>query len=96
MEISFADELDEMWTDELWELGNQLDSGTSSWWILKPSMADRGMGIRLFNSKLGLSKILEDFETEGSEPDAGSDNNAETPESTDVVLSQLRHFVVQV
>ena len=36
IEISFADELEEMWTDELWELGNELGSETS-WWILKPS-----------------------------------------------------------
>ena len=35
IEISFADELDEMWTDELWELGEKLESGCS-WWILKP------------------------------------------------------------
>lgn len=35
IELSFADELDEMWTDELWELGEKLDSG-NSWWILKP------------------------------------------------------------
>ncbi len=35
IEISFADELAEMWTDELWELGVELDSG-SPWWIVKP------------------------------------------------------------
>ena len=35
IELSFADELDEMWTDELWDLGEDLDSG-KSWWILKP------------------------------------------------------------
>lgn len=38
IELSFADELDEMWTDELWELGGKLDSG-NSWWILKPSVS---------------------------------------------------------
>lgn len=36
VELSFADELDEMWTDELWDLGQDLDSG-HAWWILKPS-----------------------------------------------------------
>jgi tubulin--tyrosine ligase len=35
LEISFADELDEMWADELWELGSELETG-SAWWILKP------------------------------------------------------------
>ena len=36
IEISFADELEEMWADELWELGDELSS-KNSWWILKPS-----------------------------------------------------------
>ena len=35
LEISFADELDEFWTDELWELGLELEA-SSSWWIIKP------------------------------------------------------------
>lgn len=35
LEISFADELDELWLDDLYELGDKLDSG-DSWWILKP------------------------------------------------------------
>jgi tubulin--tyrosine ligase len=37
LEISFADELEEMWSDELYELGQALDS-SNSWWILKPSV----------------------------------------------------------
>ncbi|KAF8167947.1 tubulin-tyrosine ligase [Crassisporium funariophilum] len=90
VEISFADELDDMWTDELWELGRELESGTS-WWILKPGMADRGMGIRLFHSKEDLQKIFQSFE-EG-ESDEEED---ELPEGgTGVVTSQLRHFVLQ-
>lgn len=36
-ELSFADELDEMWTDDLWELGQALET-SDSWWILKPSV----------------------------------------------------------
>lgn len=88
MELTFADELDEMWTDELWELGKELDD-PSKWWILKPGMADRGMGIRLFNSKDTLQHIFEDFEgTSEDEEDADS--------STAVITSQLRHFIVQV
>ncbi|TFK76949.1 TTL-domain-containing protein [Pluteus cervinus] len=88
LELTFADELDEMWTDELWELAAVLDEG-NSWWILKPGMADRGMGIRLFNSKDGLTTIMEGFEPEdddGSEKDGAS---------TSVPTSQLRHFVIQ-
>ena len=112
IEISFADELEEMWTDELWELGNELSSETS-WWILKPSafslssryffrsssfissgMADRGMGIRLFHTKENLQQIFESFEenSDGSDVDDGRNDGS----TTNVVTSQLRHFVIQV
>ncbi|KII94329.1 hypothetical protein PLICRDRAFT_101449 [Plicaturopsis crispa FD-325 SS-3] len=91
MEISFADELDEMWGDELWELGQELGDATK-WWILKPGMADRGMGIRLFNSKEALQQIFEDFESD-TESD-GEDSEQENVDTT-VVTSQLRHFIVQ-
>lgn len=87
-EISYADELDEMWSDELWDLGNELDD-PKKWWILKPGMADRGMGIRLFNSKIALLRIFEEFER-----DLDDDETDVNP--TAVMTSQLRHFVVQV
>jgi tubulin--tyrosine ligase len=87
LEISYADELDEMWRDQLWDLGNEIDS-SSQWWILKPGMADRGMGIRLFNSKDSLYQIFEEFE-EYSEDEQQIDD-------TSIVISQLRHFVIQV
>lgn len=110
IEISFADELDEMWTDELWELGEELDTG-KSWWILKPyvlfpstlcllndsisGMADRGMGIRIFHSKEGLQNIFEQFE-EQSESENEETGNEEQNGGSSVVTSQLRHFVIQV
>ena len=88
IEIAYADELDEaLWADELWELGEELQKGDSKWFILKPGMSDRGMGIRLFNSKEALEKIFEDFE---------EDSDDETENDTNVVTSQLRHFVIQV
>ncbi|KAG5644743.1 hypothetical protein DXG03_007872 [Asterophora parasitica] len=92
VEISFADELEEMWADDLWDLGEALDS-SESWWILKPGMSDRGMGIRLFNSKDALQEIFEEFELSDSE-DEGEDD-AEDDAGTAVVTSQLRHFVIQ-
>ena len=108
IEISFADELEEMWTDELWELGNELSSETS-WWILKPlafslliffrsssfvssGMADRGMGIRLFHTKEDLQQIFESFEEDSD----GSGDERNNGSATNVVTSQLRHFVIQV
>ncbi|KAF9015315.1 TTL-domain-containing protein [Cyathus striatus] len=94
VEISFADELDEMWADELWELGESLEDGSSTWWILKPGMADRGMGIRLFNSKEGLHNIFEEFEQEDDQEES-SDQERDDHETTAVVTSQLRHFVIQ-
>lgn len=36
-ELSFSDELDELWADDLWELGEEL-ANSPSWWILKPSV----------------------------------------------------------
>ncbi|KAH0590543.1 hypothetical protein H2248_000688 [Termitomyces sp. 'cryptogamus'] len=87
IEISFADELDEMWADDLWELGVSLEK-SSSWWILKPGMSDRGMGIRLFNTKESLQQIFEEFELSDDEDESSADGTA-------VVTSQLRHFVVQ-
>jgi hypothetical protein len=88
LEISYADELDEMWTDELWDLGNLLDD-QRKWWILKPGMADRGMGIRLFNSKAALHRIFEEFEGDSDDEETQANESA-------IVLSQLRYFVIQV
>ncbi|KAG6845996.1 hypothetical protein H0H87_011044 [Tephrocybe sp. NHM501043] len=90
IEISFADELDEMWADDLWELGESLES-SQSWWILKPGMSDRGMGIRLFNCKEALQEIFEEFELSDDEDEDGTGDANETA----VVTSQLRHFVIQ-
>lgn len=90
--MSFADELDEMWTDELWDLGAELEN--RSWWILKPGMADRGMGIRIFNSKDDLQHIFENFESQDTDDEDGSEE--EDASGTAVVTSQLRHFVIQV
>lgn len=93
MELTFSDELDELWTDELFDLAELLgkhDDSQSRWFILKPGMADRGMGIRLFDSKKGLRSIFEEFEANEDVEDEDESSN------TAVVVSQLRHFVVQV
>lgn len=105
LEISFADELDEILADDLWDLSVILDVDPCRWWILKPfstflsyrdtqvsnlssGMADRGNGIRLFNSKSSLLQIFESFEREQSDD--------EDEDDTAVITSQLRHFVIQV
>ncbi|KAJ3895073.1 tubulin-tyrosine ligase [Lentinula edodes] len=91
IEISFADELDELFADELWELGEELGD-TQKWWILKPGMADRGNGIRIFNDRATLEKILEEFEDESATDD---EEDEEQEPNTAVIISQLRHFVIQ-
>lgn len=91
IEISCAHELDELWHDELWELGNELDGPSPHrWYILKPGMADRGMGIRIFNSKDSLYQIFQEFE------DGPDDGEAIEANHTSILTSQLRHFVIQV
>jgi hypothetical protein len=56
-------------------------------------MADRGMGIRIFHTKDELLSIFEEFDGEGLD-----DDGQESTENggTAVVISQLRHFVIQV
>jgi hypothetical protein len=102
IEISFADELDDLWADELWDLSDVLDKLIASpevddrWWILKPGMADRGMGIRLFNSKESLRRVLEEFDNDGLGDDGDGDGDgAATDDNSAVAISQLRHFVIQ-
>ena len=97
LELSFADELDELWSDDLYDLSEEIDKDDpSKWWILKPGMADRGMGLRLFHSKEDLEAIFQEFEqdsdSESEDEEAGEQCNRDTA----VVTSQLRHFVVQV
>lgn len=57
-------------------------------------MADRGAGIRIFHSKEGLQEIFEEFEEQSDEGNEDGDENSEG--DTSVVISQLRHFVIQV
>lgn len=101
IEVQWADELDEFWSDELYELGQSLpetiddavDEEDAKWYILKPGMADRGMGIRMFRTKQGLRAILESFEEdEDDQGDVEDKNN----DGTAIIASQLRHFVIQV
>ncbi len=95
LEISFVDELDEMWSDELWDLGEKLEKKDDKWFILKPGMADRGMGIRLFQSKGQLEDIFQEFEDKESD-DEEEDDSENHNRGTAVATSQLRHFVIQV
>ena len=58
-------------------------------------MADRGMGIRLFNTREGLLQIFESFENEHLDEEEFDDDEI-AGDATAVITSQLRHFVIQV
>ncbi|ODV81705.1 TTL-domain-containing protein [Suhomyces tanzawaensis NRRL Y-17324] len=90
LEVDYAEFLDDS-LDEAYELRDEINSGTKTW-ILKPSMSDKGQGIRIFKTVEQLQAIFDSFEEEDSdaedEDDEGDDNNG-------VIVSQLRHFIVQ-
>lgn len=87
LDLQFADELDELLSDDLFDMREALESNdpkhSTSWFILKPGMADQGNGIRLFSSVEQLKRIFQAFEDEDEE------------ETSSGITSQLRHFVIQ-
>lgn len=98
-EIAHADELDELFYDELYEVSESLDNDNGEkWWILKPAMADKGQGIRIFNSKETLQDILESFEGDSSDEEDEDEEHKEESEgsSTKVNLNSMRDWVIQV
>ncbi|QRW19394.1 tubulin-tyrosine ligase [Rhizoctonia solani] len=95
IDISFADELEDAWADELWDLSVELEKG-EKYFILKPGMADRGQGIRIFNSRESLHSIFESFEDDSSDEESTAlDEDTHGNSKTAVITSQLRHFVIQ-
>ena len=111
LELDYAEFLDEALLEayELhasWTRNIKAPSSEKEWWVLKPSMSDKGQGIRLFSSEDELRAIFEEWEEaddDGSDRSSKSEEplSAQRPESvtdTDLVggmTSQLRHFVVQ-
>lgn len=89
LEVDYAEFLEDS-LDEAYELRTEIEQGDKTW-ILKPSMSDRGQGIRLFRSIPQLQSIFDSFEelpTDDEAEDAEEENHG-------VITSQLRHFVVQ-
>lgn len=84
LEVDYAEFLDDA-LDESYELREEIEQGDRTW-ILKPSMSDKGQGIRIFNTVDQLQEIFDSFEED--EDDDDEDQNG-------VIISQLRHFVVQ-
>ncbi|OUM55311.1 hypothetical protein BVG19_g4825 [[Candida] boidinii] len=94
-ELDYAEFLDDV-LDEVYELRCELEenesNGCPKTFILKPSMSDKGQGIRLFKTIDQLQEIFnsfeEDYNSDDEEEPNGSDNN-------NIITSQLRHFIVQ-
>lgn len=84
IEVDYAEFLDDS-LDEAYELRLELEanaekpSGERNTWILKPSMSDRGQGIRLFQTIPGLQKIFDEFEEDNDDGECeDEDENAPT------------------
>lgn len=89
LEVDYAEFLDDA-LDDAYELRDEIENGEKMW-ILKPAMSDKGQGIRLFRTVDELQAIFDSFEVDSDAEDeaaADADNNG-------VIISQLRHFVVQ-
>ncbi|RCK59399.1 putative tubulin--tyrosine ligase PBY1 [Candida viswanathii] len=89
LEVDYAEFLDDA-LDDAYELREEINQGDKLW-ILKPSMSDKGQGIRLFKTIDQLQDIFNSFE-EGNDEE---DENGEHDDNNGIILSQLRHFIVQ-
>lgn len=87
LEVDYAEFLDDA-LDDAYELREEINQGDKLW-ILKPSMSDKGQGIRIFRTVDQLQDIFNSFE-EGSD-----DEEEEDGDNNGIILSQLRHFIVQ-
>lgn len=84
LELDYAEFLDDS-LDENWELRQELEKNDKNqWWIMKPSMSDKGQGIRLFQSIDQLQAIFDQFD----EDEEGEGYNG-------IIINQLRHFIIQ-
>ncbi|KAM0754721.1 TTL-domain-containing protein [Meredithblackwellia eburnea MCA 4105] len=94
--LSFPDELDELLQDDLYQLDESFqDLDQDKWWILKPAMADKGQGIRLFNTREALERIFEEFEIDSDEEDDDEEASQSLTDDTRVNASQMREWVIQ-
>lgn len=85
LDLDYAEFLDEA-LDDNWDLRQELEASaeTQQWWIMKPSMSDKGQGIRLFKTIEQLQAIFDYFD----EDEHGAGYNG-------IIINQLRHFIIQ-
>lgn len=100
--LSFPDELDELLQDDLYEVAQAFERRDEkrTWWILKAALADKGNGIRLFDTREMLEDIFDEFEVESSDEEDEGEQDGTTAGAygldTRVDSSQLREWVIQV
>lgn len=105
-ELDYAEFLDEALLEayelhESFARNADLPLEEREWWILKPSMSDRGHGIRLFSSEEELRSIFEEWESDAPDSDASEADDIPheispgAEEKSGIMTSQLRHFIVQ-
>lgn len=101
-ELDYAEFLDEALVEafelrESFEQNEGKEPSEKEWWILKPSMSDRGQGIRMFSSEEELTNIFEAWEAEQPDSDEEEIVSDEAHEATKerIVTSHLRHFIAQ-
>lgn len=87
LEVDYAEFLDDA-LDECYELREEIETSEKTW-ILKPSMSDKGQGIRIFKTIDQLQEIFNSFEGDSD------DEQEEDDDKHGIIISQLRHFIVQ-
>ncbi|TIA90700.1 hypothetical protein E3P99_01427 [Wallemia hederae] len=104
IDVAHSEDLDEVLMDELYDLSDKMNQQGDHWFILKPAMADRANGIRLFNNEESLREIFAEFDSDSEDEDEEEEEDDKEDEesnddgedySTAVSTSQLRHFVIQ-
>ncbi|KAF3936203.1 hypothetical protein ABW19_dt0204003 [Dactylella cylindrospora] len=91
-EVDYAEFLDEALVEEYELLESLTENETKpisdrQWWILKPGMSDRGVGIRLFSTMDQLQGIFDAFEEDEDEEDEEEDDDENYEDEDDIVHS---------
>ncbi|CCF59198.1 hypothetical protein KAFR_0G01640 [Kazachstania africana CBS 2517] len=95
LDLDYAEFLDDS-LDESWELKQELEK-EEKWWIIKPSMSDKGQGIRVFKTIDDLQAIFDSFDDDDDDQDSveETDQSGQFIDDNKINISQLRHFIVQ-
>lgn len=106
-ELDYAEFLDDA-LDDVWELRCVLEENEQlisqgekgRTFIMKPSMSDKGQGIRLFRTIDELQAVFDSFDEdptddEGEEDEVNEEVNIVKHDDNRIVIAQLRHFLVQ-